>query len=279
MKIGQMTTAPEIKYKPIRPLFCYLGGKFKLRKKIISLFPKHICYCEPFCGSATVLFGKDPATSAVEVINDINSDITNLLLVVKYKPLSLIESFNYLLHSREIFEKFRDEPIDNLSDVERAVRTLYLFKMSYGGAGRNFGYSAITPSLPSRLTSIPNLVKAINKRLELVTIENLEYEDVIQRYDRPGTFFYLDPPYYQASQPYVSKFEERDFIHLADILEYIQGKFLLSSSNSKFIRKLFKKFNIIELQTTMHLANKRRIPVKENTELLIANFQLKGDKE
>jgi len=50
-----------------------MGGKYRLRKAIVRMIPKHICYCEPFGGAGWVLFEKKP--SEVEVYNDINKRV------------------------------------------------------------------------------------------------------------------------------------------------------------------------------------------------------------
>jgi site-specific DNA-adenine methylase len=65
------------------------GGKRRLVKRLLSLLPEHRTYVEPFCGSAKLLFAKDP--SQTEVISDANGDLINFFLVTKYRPSALAE--------------------------------------------------------------------------------------------------------------------------------------------------------------------------------------------
>jgi len=88
---------------------CWVGGKRLLRKRILSLFPPHVCYVEVFGGAAWVLFGKDPSISQVEVLNDIDSELINFYEVVKYHPMDFIASFDWELVSRELFRKYKKE--------------------------------------------------------------------------------------------------------------------------------------------------------------------------
>jgi len=71
-------------------------------------------------------------------------------------------------------------------------------------------------------------------------IENLTWELVIEKYDKPETFFYLDPPYY--SDPcYKHNFSSLDDYRKIDsVLSSIKGKFILSINDVPEIREVFK---------------------------------------
>lgn len=64
------------------PIVPWIGGKRRLAKHILPLFPAHECYVEPFCGAAALYFLKTPGK--IEVINDINGELVNLYRVVKH---------------------------------------------------------------------------------------------------------------------------------------------------------------------------------------------------
>jgi len=172
----------------------YVGGKSLLTKKIIPLIPKHHCYCEPFCGAAWLLFRK--LESKVEIINDINSDLTTLYRVVKYHLDEFIRYLRWLLVARDEFERFKTEDPATLTDIQRAVRFYYLLKTGYGGRIKSPTLSA-SCTRPSNLNllRIEEDLSAVHLRLARVMIENRPYSNIIQRFDRPDTFFYLDPPY------------------------------------------------------------------------------------
>jgi DNA adenine methylase len=160
-------------------------------------------------------------------------------------------------------------PPDALTDIQRAARFFYLQKNSFGGlvVGQHFHYSVIArPNF--RPERIPELLERTHKRLEGVQIECLPYEEVLARYDRPTTLFYLDPPYWGRSL-YKFNFRAEDFVSLEQRLGEIKGKFLLSLNDSGEIRKLFDKFRISAVALA-YTAQKRT--GKRYSELIIRNF-------
>lgn len=132
-----------------------------------------------------------------------------------------------------------------------------------------FGISAYkTPRL--NLTRIETDLWDAHQRLAQVTIECLPYSDVIQRYDRPDTFFYADPPYWGCEDYYGKEiFIRDDFQNLADLLSALKGKFMVSINDIPEIREIFKAFNI-ETASTFYSMNKNQMkPVQE---LIITNY-------
>ena len=118
-------------YQVINSPFKWVGGKSRLRKRIISLFPPHTCYVELFAGAAWVLFGKPP--SDVEVLNDLDQDLITFFRVVREKPAELIASFEWELVSRAEFERLAKVDVSQLTDVQRAHRFYYLIMAGWGG--------------------------------------------------------------------------------------------------------------------------------------------------
>ena len=113
----------------------WIGGKRLLRKTIVSLIPQHTTYVEPFGGAAWVLFHKPK--SEVEVYNDINSELTNLFLQVKYHPLALEKEIEFMIKSRKMFRLMKD--YKPLTEIQRAARFYFLIIVSFGAKGGNFG--------------------------------------------------------------------------------------------------------------------------------------------
>jgi site-specific DNA-adenine methylase len=89
------------------PVIPWIGGKRRLAKHILPLFPEHTCYAEPFCGAAALYFFKDQ--SEVEVLNDINGELINLYRVIKHHLDEFVKQFRWSLTSRQIYNgsKFR----------------------------------------------------------------------------------------------------------------------------------------------------------------------------
>ena len=248
----------------------YVGGKNRIAQQIIRLFPPHKTYVEVFAGGAQVLFHKDPAP--VEVLNDLDGDVVTFFRVCQSHHEELMRYMKYVHISREWFDSLQAQDPKLLTDVQRAARFFYLQKNAYAGLVRHraFGYSVESPSRfnPERL---PELIENTHKRLARVQIECLPYQDILRRYDRPGTLFYLDPPYF-GLKLYRYNFSEKDFTELAACLKKLQGKFVLSLNDVPQVRKVFAHFKFLEIElpyTAQRKAGKRF------RELLIANFPLR----
>lgn len=249
----------------------YFGGKSLLAKKIIPLFPEHRCYCEVFAGAAWMLFKKDE--SSVEIINDINKDLTTLYLVVKYHLEEFIRSFKWMLVSRDEFNHIKQEHPDTLTDIQRAVRFYYLLRAGYGGRVNNSTFSVShTKASNLNLLRIEEELSAAHLRLSRVYVENMPYDKLIPRHDGPDTFFYLDPPYFNCEDDYGKGiFSRDDFSRLRDILQGISGKFIMSINDTPEIREIFSPFRIQPVETNYSVGGKSQ----KAAELLVMNFEPK----
>ena len=171
----------------------YIGGKNRLAKRIIEIFPKHTTYVEAFAGGAQVLFHKEP--SAVEVLNDLDGEIVNFFRVCQFHHEELIRYLRFALVSRKSFDLQKATNSATLTDIQRAARYLYLLKNSFASLVRHPNYHWHVVQPPGfNLDKLPQLLENTHKRLERVQIECLPYEEILKRFDRPATLFYLDPP-------------------------------------------------------------------------------------
>jgi DNA adenine methylase len=245
----------------------WVGGKNRLATKIIALLPEHTTYVEPFAGGAQVLFHKPP--SNVEVLNDLDFDIVNFFRVCQWHYEELIRYLRYCLVSRKLHELHVKSDPSTLTDIQRAGRFFYLQKNSFGGlvVKQKFHYGVTQPSNynPERL---PKIIEQAHKRLQRVQIECLPYEQVIERYDRPTTVFYLDPPYW-GPKLYRHNFGESDFQLLAERLARIKGRFILSLNDRTEVRRTFQGYRIERAEIAYTAQAK---PGKRYGELLIMNF-------
>lgn len=114
---------------PKRPAFRYYGGKWRLASWIISHFPKHRVYVEPFGGAASVLLRKP--RSYAEIYNDLDSEVVNVFQVLR-DPAQAAE-LEYLLRltpfSRDDFNAAYQPCAD---PIEQARRTIYKSFAGYG---------------------------------------------------------------------------------------------------------------------------------------------------
>ena len=216
----------------------WIGGKSRLSDRIIPLIDDHTCYCEVFAGGAWLLFKKPQSQS--EVINDINIELVTLYRVVQIHLDEFIRYFRWILVSRDEFDRFKNENPDTLTDIQRAVRFYYLIKTSYGARIHKPRFGTSTTRHPRlNLLRIEEELSAAHLRLQRVVIERLPYQDLINRYDRPHTFFYLDPPYYGCEDYYGKNiFEKEDFSRLNEQLEQIKGRFIMSINDAPEIREI-----------------------------------------
>jgi DNA adenine methylase len=246
----------------------YIGGKNRLAKRLIEIFPEHTTYVEAFAGGAQVFFHKEP--SKVEVLNDLDGEIVNFFRVCQQHYEELLRYFRFSVVSRQWFDLLKAENPETLTDIQRAARHLYLLRNCFASLVRNPVYHRNVVQPPSfNLESLPQLIENAHKRLERVQLECAPYEEILRRFDRPTTLFYLDPPYWGRSL-YRHNFSEADFNTLAERLAKIHGKFVLSLNDVPEVRALFGRFRIHEVE--LHYTSQKAAG-RCYKEVLITNFQ------
>lgn len=240
-----------------KPMIPWIGGKRKLAEHILPLFPDHTCYVEPFCGAAALFFEKPE--SKVEVLNDINGDLVNLYRVVKHHLEELYKQFKWALTSRQNWQWLQATPVDTLTDVQRAARFLYLQKLAFGGKvdGQSFGTATTSRPRFNIFTLEQDLADA-HYRLAGTTIEHLPWDQVVEKYDRPHTLFYCDPPYWET-EGYGVDFGWQHYQRLEELTRSIKGQMIISINGHPEIRELFKDLPVVEVdyQYTVGGAEKR----------------------
>lgn len=228
---------------PARPIAAYIGGKKQLAKTLINFIDKekHEIYCEPFVGMGGVFLRRSRAPK-VEAINDLNRDVAIFFRVLQRHYQAFMDMLKWQVTSRAEFERLAAQNPDSLTDLERAARFLYLQRLSFGGkvASRSFGADMSSPAR-FNITRLVPLLEAAHERLAGVWIECLPWQEFIERWDRPGTLFYLDPPYFGTEHFYGREvFRRGDFDTLATRLRKIKGKFIISINDVAEIRRMFR---------------------------------------
>ncbi len=238
---------------PVRPVAPWMGGKKQLAERLIERIDAipHETYAEPFVGMGGVFLRRRRAPKA-EVINDWSGDVANFFRILQRHYVPFMDLLKFQFTSRREFDRLLKIDPTTLTDLERAVRFLYLQRLAFGGRvrGQNFGVSA---GYGGRfdVTSLGPMLADLNERLGGVVIENLPYADFIARYDAPGTLFYLDPPYWGCENDYgKDMFGRGDFARLAQQLADIKGRFLLSLNDTPEVRACFSVFDIEAVDLT-----------------------------
>lgn len=257
--------------KATEPIAPYLGGKRLLAKTIVPIIEKipHNIYCEPFVGMGGIFFRRTQKPKC-EAINDINNELVNMFRMVERFPDYLADMLRFKICSRAEFKRMLATPPLLLTELERAVRYLYIQKNAFGGKVRSQAFGVDLSRVRFSSKRVIPQIQALHERLSNVYIECLPYGEFIKRYDRPDTLFYLDPPYWNCENDYgKGTFCKADFDELAKLLKGIKGKFILSINDVPEIRQIFKAFYIKEVQTTYTVGTQSG---KQAAELLISNI-------
>lgn len=220
--------------KPTRPLLRWHGGKWKLAPWIISHFPAHRVYVEPFGGAASVLMRK--VRSHAEVYNDLDDEVVNLFRVLRSDDAERLVSALRLtpFASAEFFEAY-----DATTDpVERARRTVVRSFMGFGSNGvhkktgfrSNSNRSGTTPARD--WTNYPESLAKTIDRLRGVVVLNRDARDVMTSHDGPQTLHYVDPPYLPETRDkggdYAHELTRSDHDDLLAFLRGLKGMVVLS---------------------------------------------------
>lgn len=181
----------------------WFGGKFYMAKKIVDLFPQHKVYVEAFGGAGHVLFKKEQ--SLIEVFNDINKDLIDFFKVLRdqEKAIELQRLLQLTPHSRTEFGDCYNTWNEESHDVEKVrkwyVTLMQCYSKSFGNSSWSYSKSIsrrnMSQTTSQWLNKIDKDLPAAVERLTTVQIENLDFDELIKKYDSDDTLFYLDPPY------------------------------------------------------------------------------------
>lgn len=258
----------------------YPGAKWSLAERIISRFPPHHSYLEPFFGSGAVLFNKP--RSHIETVNDLDGEVVNLFRCIREDPERLAREAALTPYSREVFEEgyLRDAGADSIT---RAVRFLVRCNQGCGYrtnetrvgwksdiAARERAYAA------KYWTELPEVILEAAERLRGVQIERRPALEVIRRFNFPNVLIYADPPYVLSSRSggkkqYTHEMTDADHLALLEALKAHTGPVLLSGYASPLYDRALKGWHRETLHTTDQLSRRRE-------EVLWMNFRPAGQE-
>lgn len=250
------------------PIIPWMGGKRRLAPHILPLFPDHTCYVEPFAGAAALYFLKPPAD--VEVLNDVNGELVNLYRVVKHHLEEFVRQFKWALTSRQVYQWQQMTRPETLTDIQRAARFFYLQKLSFGGRvdGQNFG-TATTAGPRLNLLRIEEDLSAAHLRLSSTYIEHLSWQACVERYDRPHTLVYCDPPYWET-EGYGVDFPLSEYEAMAETAMTMQGTMIISVNDHPEMRRVFDGLPMRSVPISYTVGGGTGV---ERQELIIGNWR------
>lgn len=261
-----------------RPPLRYHGSKWRIAPWVISHFPKHEIYVEPFGGAAGVLLRKTRST--IEIWNDLDDQVFNFFQVLRNptQAKALARGIYLTPFSRKEFDMAYENVQDPVEAARRFATRCYFGhgtcsidrEDSNGFRSRDLHAGK---SYAREWCGIPPAIAAAAERLRGVTIEHLDYRKLIPKYDHPDALFYCDPPYVMSTRSaggkgYVHEMDDHDHRQMAWLLNGIKGKALVSSYDCRLYAELYKHWTRSEKKTT---ANGQAGAV-QRTEVLWTNF-------
>ncbi len=238
----------------------YPGGKQRIAEWIISHFPEHKVYCEPFFGSGAVFFNKPPTYT--ETINDIDGNIVNLFKVCRDNPEELARLIEFTPFAREEFEDCYEKSDD---PIEQARRTLVRYHQSFGTSNsskkswrnvRTYG----GPRTATMWNYLPGKIAEVCERLKEAQIENIDAIKLIRRYNDENTLIYCDPPYLQSLRKknlYAHETTDEYHIELLEVLKESKSKIVLSGYDNAMYNEVLAGWDTDEIVTTAQMGLKR----------------------
>jgi site-specific DNA-adenine methylase len=259
-----VSRAPTEKNVPAG-VFGYSAGKSVIASRLVTLFPAHKTYVEPFCGSAALYFTKEAAPT--EVLNDRDPDVMHTYRTIRTATkadLAKLAAHDWV-GSASTFKTLQSSAPEDA--IDRLYKFLYLKHFTYGkhakGSFRSDGEGRTCKSIER--------VQRFQPRLKRTKLLCGDYAKAIQDHDGPDAFHFLDPPYAgTASWGSVGEgdFDEEKF---RKVLDGIRGKFLLTyGTTGKLDTSGFEVKRMRQVRNVAHAVGGK----KSLTHLIVSNFKV-----
>jgi DNA adenine methylase len=212
----------------MRSLFPYYGGKFNQLHDILAIMEEHKdsfdVVVDVFGGSAKVLLNIPDEWRTLKVYNDLDRDpyVTFKVLQNRRKSLELSRRLRAAFKHYDAFMLMRHHNFR--SDVDTAFKVFYLQTYSFTGDDTTFGRRFKGHKGVPRF-HIENFLYVKDW-----TVENMDFRQLMKKYNKPSVFFYLDPPYISSGKKYKHNFRLQDLIDLKKMMDGHQGSYLLNLS-------------------------------------------------
>jgi len=245
-----------------RPTLRYHGGKFRMAPWIISHFPAHTVYVEPFGGAASVLLLKQPIEA--EVYNDLDGRLVSLFRILRDPSTAaeLRRRCETTLFSRAEFDWAYRPSTDSIDDAHKMII------LSFMGHGTDAVTRSCRTGFRTKLTGAratpaaswrdwPSSIPEFCRRLRGVVIEQCDAIELMRRFDRPSTLHYLDPPYVHATRSAMSKgrgkthgyrheMTDTDHLRMLDAARDLAGMVVISGYPSDMYERSLQGWRRVE---------------------------------
>lgn len=261
----------------MRNVLKYPGSKWNIARQIVSLIPEHHSYVEPYFGSGAVLFNKP--VSAIETINDLDSDVINLFRCIRKDSERLARLIMTTPFSRQEYDSQFEESERALyiSDFERAAG--FLIRCWQGHGYRTNGYKVGWKNdVQGREKMyalwnwyrLPEWIIDIAERLRKVQIENRPALEVIKRFNCETVFMYIDPPYLlgtRTGKQYMHEMTDTDHEELLKEILQNRAKIMVSGYESDMYNDYLKEWNKVYFNSCAEQGRPRQEVVWINYEI------------
>ncbi|MDR2628613.1 MAG: Dam family site-specific DNA-(adenine-N6)-methyltransferase [Puniceicoccales bacterium] len=257
-----------------RPFIKWVGGKRSIMHELLPRIPIHShSYFEPFVGGGALFWNMPKIGDAY--LSDINFHLTTTYFVVKTSVNDVIDKLltHKKMHCRGYFNLARTRLHETYNPVEIASLFIYLNKTCYNGLHRVNRAGLF--NVPIGNYSHPNILDENNLICVSKCLRNVQtfQHDFHKITPRKNDFVYLDPPYHNKFNAYdSSRFGEAKHKMLAEFCNDLDRSgifFMLSNSDTEFIRKLFHGYRIEVVTAPRSVSCAKN--GKEN-ELIIRNY-------
>lgn len=269
---------PNIISVPARPFLKWVGGKRSILPELLRRMPdEYDTYNEPFLGGGALFFAEKPKEA---YLSDINFHLVLTFQRVRDDVDGVIRNLKIHAsrHDPEYYKKARTRLFKEKDTTKLAALFIYLNKTCFNGLYRVNKSGAF--NVPIGDYKNPPILDEDNLRacssvLQGVSIEQMPFTQIDPL---KGDFFYLDPPYHETYEGYSAHgFGDDEHTKLAAFCKKIDergGYFMLSNSDTPFVRKLYKGYTIEHVSAARSVSCKSAQRGREN-ELLIRNYTAK----
>jgi len=253
----------------------YPGAKWGIAPWVISHFPEHRSYLEPFFGSGAVLFTKD--RSAIETVNDIDGDVVNLFDWIRKDPERLAHTIYFTPYARDEYDRAWAAQHTETDSFKRAVNFYVRMMQGHGfrTTGEKVGWKNDVQGREAAYAAkhwckTPEVIMDVAERLRGVQIESRPAVELIRRFNYPSVLIYADPPYLlstrQERKQYAHEMTEEDHLELLGVLKAHKGPVVLSGYESDLYNAELAGWHKDEKKSFTQVATKRQ-------EILWMNFE------